>query len=355
MSLDDEGFYVLGVYQIGGTTIIESDGTDLLLSVPHFGTHEERSKMFVRFRNKRDAERAASLLQTAFDSTDIAAALYPALVAVADPDLAEMDSGVEIFGDKQYLPTPIQLRMILTKNIRTLDSSNVVLDTLKMTKNITEPARLSDFEDAFVQPEMYDDTHSSLFSVMNKRGKISIVNRNGMTWRNAVLSILRHGGLGCKSPALAEQMLPTFSFHSLRASFVPTTPVIKAKKQRRGTAPTTEDTRGRYANLLAAVGGTEAQYPLPALNKDAVALVKKLGQLYYDMKNNDVLPATEAQLTFARSLAKQNKMEFPEALSASRKLASTFIQSMLDIKNSHSEQSRQINLNSFDPLTLTRQ
>lgn len=242
-------------------------------------------------------------------------ALCGATVAVADPDLSLGDYGIDVFGDRNDLPVAVIARWNLARGF--------VMGNRGVSPTRLDAATVAvlDGEQSYDGPESIasGERHLTLFRVDRGYEHIGIFDRNGMTHANALKALIDAKVIvvprGCTIDDYSTRSVPD----KLRVD-----EAIKAPRRAPGTAPVNPRTKERYDGLLAGLGATASEYPLPELDKDAQKVVKAMSALYHARKQAGALKATPRQIEYATQIAHGLGLEPPTA-ETSRSDVSSFI------------------------------
>lgn len=200
-----------------------------------------------------------------------------ALAAIACPGLGGVDWAPEVFGDSTAVPDYILRsaeggngRLMLQHMAALIPAAAKIVESMHLERE----AEWRDWEEIggviSIRSDLPLDARCpDHFMVVKDGVRIAVVHRNGMRWGKALQAVLRDGELGGDEAGVGAGMLG-FAVEAAPLDLAPLgLPVIKARRRKRGTAPTSAETLRTYVWVTDELGIDRSRHPLPLLDHEA--------------------------------------------------------------------------------------
>ncbi|MBY3151407.1 hypothetical protein HFO56_03265 [Rhizobium laguerreae] len=240
-------------------------------------------------------------------------AIQAAGAAVFDPAPGIPERRVGIRGDQTLLPPGLGARVKIANEQGKPGTGK--LGILPRDLEVDTLARLA--RPMVVHaPVPFGEAHYDFISIWKDEEEVGVYHRNGMTHSNALLALIRSGVIDGDECSDEDALTASCSYvvrsvhHERRFDGEPP----RAPRRKSGTAPTSDLVRQRiefYREILCIPEGITA---VPSLNSDAIKVLKGLSDQYKERKAAGTLPASEAQIAYAKELSRRTGIPLPEQL-----------------------------------------
>lgn len=251
-----------------------------------------------------------------------------AKATVFDPDLGLGDYGVDCNGDITSVPQGVRDRIdsvaksglfvMARRNVFPFNLTREAIDY--MNEPYTRPREIS-----------WNHRHDSYVSILQNGKEVAVIDRNRMSFQNALLACLRGGIIDGIERTDQEAELAAYDYSTApvdaERQFEEIPP--KAPKRKAGTAPTNPYTIEQIHKFITILDLDEEDYPIPPLDTDAMKIVRALQKTYKERKAAKQLLPTDRQIAYAKTLAAERGIDLPADLT--RASISDFISATRDM------------------------